>query len=64
MKKIYSSSDTFYTELKKITEKRSQYNMASVDNAVKSIIKRIKPKFLYAPIVKSCAIKELKIKYR
>ena len=41
MKILNTASDFFYYDLKKIIQKRSQYNLPSVDDSVKSIIKEV-----------------------
>ncbi len=38
---LNTASDFFYYDLKKIIQKRSQYNLPSVDDSVKSIIKEV-----------------------
>ena len=41
MKILNTASDFFYYDLKKIIQKRSQYNLPSVNDSVKSIIKEV-----------------------
>ena len=41
MKILNTASDFFYYDLKNIIQKRSQYNLPSVDDSVKSIIKEV-----------------------
>ena len=41
MKILNTASDFFYYDLKKIFQKRSQYNLPSVNDSVKSIIKEV-----------------------
>ena len=41
MKILNTASDFLYYDLKKIIQKRSQYNLPSVDDSVKSIIKEV-----------------------